>query len=293
MKLLRTAAFALIFTVCAVSSSYAIVGAGFHWGFDFSMDMKDNGMDAVYSVKDLPFSLPAEINIDADIPFLYISRENWKRSVINFGGKAYIDIIPVIEAIELSCNFGLWQYDGMLNYLDIKNYDPANPKYESVPLGLDDIDGLKYFSLGGTPYAKFHLDLSIRKKLFALPGDVMKFNAGAGASAHFATPLLSSNLITDVLSAGDIESLASGDISEKKLNDLSKAIIEKIIDGLAKPAFGMHILLGTQFKLPVLPLGLYVDGKFMIPFTKFEDSDAGEDLKGMGFLINTGISLSF
>ncbi|MDR2727715.1 MAG: hypothetical protein LBB56_01185 [Chitinispirillales bacterium] len=299
MKRFSTLAAALLFTVCAVSSSYAIAGLGFHWGLDFSMDMKNNPKDVVYSVGDMgdmfddmfdgdrnpTFSL---LGINDDDAFLYVSRENWKRSAINFGGKAYIDIIPVIETIELSCSFGLWQYDGMINYLTV---DGTNLIYESVPLGLDDVN-LKYFSLSGTPYAKFQFDASVRKKVFALPANIFRINAGAGASAHFATPLLSSKLIGDVLSSKSKfkpEDLAAGSFDK----ELSKAIVEKIIDGLAEPAFGVHLLIGTQFKLPIIPAGIYADGKVMIPITKFEDSDAGKDLKGIGFLLNVGASLSF
>jgi len=298
MKKLTTAAFALLFTVCAVSSSYAIAGIGFHWGLDFSMDMKDNSKDVVYSVDDFlrdigsaenPFE-QAGINLTNDDAFLYISRTNWRSSPVNFGGKAYIDIIPVIDAIEISCNFGLWQYDGMINYLSIDN---GAKIHKPVLLGLDNVD-LDYFSLGGTPYAKLQLDATIRKKLYALPANVVKFSAGAGASVHFATPLLSSKLINDVLSARhefDMTGLASGSVEFDE--NTSKAIVQKVIDGLAKPAFGMHLIVGAQFKLPVIPVGFYVDGKFMIPFTEFEDSDAGKDLDGLGFLINAGISLSF
>ncbi|MCL2688782.1 MAG: hypothetical protein FWE57_02895 [Chitinispirillia bacterium] len=302
MNRFTKAAFALLFTVCAVSSSYAIAGIGLHWGFDLSMEMKDNKEDVVYTVEDIgrilgsanPFNHPRGPN--AGDPFLFISRENWKNSPINFGGKFFIDFVPVIDAIELSCNFGLWQYDGKINYLTVvDNSDPLNPVFgygEPVLLGLDNVD-LSYFSLGGTPYAKLNLDLSVRHKLFALPADIIKFTGGVGASVHFATPLLSSGLISNVIESTrdfDMEGLINGDPFDDKTQ---KAIVQKIIDGLAEPAFGAHVLLGMQFKLPVIPVGFYVDGKFMIPITDFEDSKAGKDLNGMGLLINAGISLSF
>jgi len=274
MKMLRTAAAALLLTVSVVSTSYAIAGIGAHWGFDLSMSMENSG-------EQINLNLP-ENPTNASLTF---SRENWDRSVINFGGKAYIDIIPIIDAIEISCNFGLWNYDGALNFKS----DAGNI---AIPLGLKDV-GLNYMGLDKTPYMKLHLDATIRKNLFKFPPvlNIIKLNAGAGASAHFATPVLNGKMIEDIATKNNFDLSALVEPNSDASKNFAKAVVQKIIDeSLSEPVFGMHLLLGTQIKLPIIPVGIYVDGKFMIPFSKFDEH---ADLKGMGFLVNTGISLSF
>jgi hypothetical protein len=69
-----------------------------------------------------------------------------------------------------------------------------------------------------------------------------------------------------------------------------KTVLEEIIAGLSEPKFGIHFVLGTQVKIPVIPVAFYADGKLMIPFG---DMDPHVDLNGYGFLANLGIMLKF
>ena len=69
-----------------------------------------------------------------------------------------------------------------------------------------------------------------------------------------------------------------------------KKIMKKITRNLMIPHWGCHIVAGTMVKLPVIPIGFYLDGKLMIPF---DNVDKYTDLGGFGFLLNTGVSLSF
>jgi len=289
MKKISTFAVTAMIAVSAVSGAYAIAGVGFHWGFDLSMSMEDVPKESVNL-------LPDESLTEAlgDVDFFYLSRTDWRRSAINFGGKAYIDFIPFIDAVELSCNFGLWQYDGVLNYLDIEGTADAmrlggeEPVYKQLNLTLDNYD-MGYFGLTGTPYAKLHFDATVRKTVLNLW--LVKFNAGAGVSAHFATPLLSSKLIESALDV-KIDDEFFANLAAPGGSSYGKKIVEEIVkQALGKPALGMHLLVGAQAKLPAVPVGIYIDGKFMIPFSKFDD-DAGAGVKGYGFLINTGLSLS-
>ena len=45
-----------------------------------------------------------------------------------------------------------------------------------------------------------------------------------------------------------------------------------------------------MIKIPVIPLGFYVDGRFLIPF---DNMDPNVDLGGFGIVLNSGVSLSF
>ena len=304
MKKISTIVVAALITVSAVSSSYAIAGIGFHWGFDMSMSMDDvRGERLNLPLPDLT-GLPSELaglaEEIAEFDFIRVSREKWASSPINFGGKVYIDLIPFFD-IEVSGNFGLWQYDGSLEYLNLdisaSNIDSiraGTPAYKPVDLTLKDLDMGKYIGLTGTPYAKLHFDATVRKTILDLW--LIKFSGGAGMSAHFATPLLTGSLIEDALgstlttaSAVDIGGLLSDKENGEK-------IVTKIIkEAMGKPALGAHILLGVRAKLPVVPVGVYIDGKYMIPLGNF-DKDAGDGKKspinGYGLLVNAGVSLS-
>jgi len=300
-------------TFSAVSMTYAIGGLGIHYGMDFSMSMKDgedelkvpslsNGFDlgaVVVPGLDLGFSAGDIIN--KDTPFLKMARSDWKRSALNIGGKLFIDIIPFIDMVEVSANLGVWQYDGLVSYLDVEGISKTladNPalglsgvdltdKYIPVPLTLKAYN-LSFLGLEGTPYAKLHFDASIRKIVLNLW--LLKINAGAGASLHFATPVLNSQLIDKVQLDKGIktpEELVAKFMDPN--SGMGKAVVEKITNELFTPRWGAHIVAGARLKLPVIPIGVYVDGKFMIPITNYDENG---QVSGFGFLVNTGLSLS-
>jgi hypothetical protein len=293
MKRLSVFVVSALVTFSAVSSSYAIGGLGFHWGFDYSLSMDDVKNERVSILPDIS-GLPDELQGVVDgVDFFRISRTEWRRSAINFGGKAYIDMIPFIEAVEVSCNFGLWQYDGLLEYIDIIGTGASGkPNYKPLDLTLGKLGMPEYIGLDGTPYAKLQLDATVRKTLLNLW--IIKLSGGAGFSSHFATPLLTSTLVEGVLgkSLNDpatLNALLSGNLGTK----VGKDIVQKILDeAMGKPVYGMHILLGLKAKLPVMPVGLYIDGKYMIPFTDYDKDAGGKSINGYGLLLNAGLSLS-
>ena len=71
--------------------------------------------------------------------------------------------------------------------------------------------------------------------------------------------------------------------------DLQKRIIDQIIDNMMTPHYGCHFDLGAMIKLPMIPLGFYVDGKYVIRFDKM---DKYVDIGGSGFLVNIGAALA-
>ncbi|MBD3346794.1 MAG: hypothetical protein GF401_17190 [Chitinivibrionales bacterium] len=322
-----------------VSSSHAIIGVGVHYGLDLSVSMEDqeniplslkeytNVFDVDSFFNSVPIPVDSIDNMDiavfldslrnqgvqpSDIPLLsgdlpfYISRTGFERYPLNIGGKVFVDIIPVLDAVEISMNFGLWQYDGEILYpknikadLDAQALldDPTSVSFqqlfemESIPVTLEQFD-LAYFGLNKTPYAKLHIDATVRKNIISVPKrmKIFRLYGGGGPSVHFATPVLDQEMVEDVLK--DIIAESDGNINDlaAMLNgdpQALKPIVEKIIEGLAVPKFGMHIVAGAMIKLPVVPLGFYADGKFMIPFGDFNE-DAG--LKGYGLLINAGLT---
>jgi hypothetical protein len=309
--------------VCTLALSmafgaHAAVGIGFHWGFDWSLRM-DDVTDEHLILEDLrldvgavdlgtlpgvPAGFGSEITGE-DLP-IFIDRTGFDRTVVNFGGKLLLDMFDKFE-LELSTNIGVWEYEASIAYPVGLTFTGADPQtttdvedlyditYTTLPLTLKEF-GLSYWGLDKTPYAKLHFDLSLRKTFLALPKKLKTFSlyAGAGASMHFATPVLSAALIDRVLSdelGSAFATLGSLDANLLGNPDVMEAILMEIIAGLSEPKFGMHILAGTQFKLPVVPIAFYVDGKLMIPFGEM-DSNV-DDLDGVGFLVNAGIMLKF
>jgi hypothetical protein len=312
---------AALISVSAVSSSYAIFGVGFHWGFDFSMSMEDNakdgisipmsGPEAVLDMSSLPSDVLGNINSSLadlglepiltdpitspkDIDFARISRENFRSHILNFGGKLYVDCIPFIDAIEASVNFGVWQYEGAVSYLDVT--DPNillvtdgdySKFYKSLPVTLEEYD-MAYFGLTGTPYAKLQLDATIRKNVFALPANLLRVYAGAGMSVNFTTPILSSHLLDGIQTDKDFTPERMVAELTDPNSEIGKEIVEKILEELMTPRYGMHIIVGTHLKLPVVPISFYADGKLMIPFSKFDENG---EVKGVGVAFYVGIAL--
>jgi hypothetical protein len=309
-----------VLTMAAVfacfSNTYSLVGFGVHWGNDLTLSMKDKRGEQLsfeklqINASSITGTAPSNLTITGKNLPIYIDRSDWTRTNFNIGGKIYIDAIPVIDAIEASANYGAWEYKGQVRYptsLEFKSNIPANPQspdeifntvYDSLPVTLDEF-GLKVPGIKYTPYMKLNIDLTIRKYLLRFPPKLhwFRLHAGGGASLHFATPVLSRKLIEDALgdklnSAKNVGALATDlfGTNSSASKEISKAIIEEIMGNMMTPHWGCHIDLGVLLKIPVLPIGVYVDGKFMIPFGKMDES---VDIGGLGLLVNSGISLTF
>jgi hypothetical protein len=305
-----------LLAACAVFAlalpSQAIIGVGVHWGFDWSLSM-DNVPSEQMTIDNLKLTglpmAPAGFDTVPSVLLpIYIGRTDFDRTVVNFGDKVLIDAIKWF-AIELSANFGMWEYEGVVIYprtLQFRTNPDPNPDkpgdlftiapsdFDTLAITCDQLN-VKYLGLDKTPYAKLNIDLTVRKNIFAIPKKLKTWSlyAGAGASVNFATPMLSAQLVEDALGKkvertfDSLTSLGSDFLGD---SDVMKAVLDEIVAGLTVPKWGMHILLGTQVKVPVIPLAFYVDGKFMIPFG---DLDPYVDLKGYGFLVNAGVMLKF
>lgn len=314
MKKLYVGVSAFIFTFLIVNSSFGIAGIGTHWGNDFSLKMKDEPREQLsfeklsidtsgLSLGTLPSGL-TEIK-GKDLP-IFLSRTEWQRSYVNGGLKIFVDIIPFLDAVELSTNFGLWQYEGKIrypksmtlksgvNYANVK--DPEDlfvVQYDSVVLTLERY-GMGFGGLRKTPYMKLQFDLTIRKNIVKFPPvlDIIRIYGGGGFTLNFATPVLHKSIIEEALGQSLEDAFTLSEMGTNLfMNDkMMKKILEKIMGSLMTPHPGCHLDVGAMIKLPIIPIGVYADGKFLIPFDKM---DPNVNLGGLGFLLNTGVSFSF
>jgi hypothetical protein len=329
--------------------SRAIVGVGVHWGFDFSLDMPDmsgtnldvqeylpGGFDAGTVIGTVENSIRNDPNLTltpqldslldsvvtlitndqvpqltTQLPMTF-NRIDFERTPINFGGKVYIDIIPVLDAIEVSFNLGAWEYYGFITYpsgidpsidgvSDVDFSDPAGLSYTDL-FTMDTLDltleafGKNFLWFDKTPLMKLQFDLTVRKNIIAIPGKmkIFKLYGGGGPSVHFATPLLTEEFVMNVIretieeSGQDFATVMNPDDFMNPENGLGDKIMQKLLEQSLVPKWGMHLLVGTHIKPPILPLGFYGDAKLMIPFGAYNEE---AQLKGYGFLFNVGITL--
>ena len=143
-----------------------------------------------------------------------------------------------------------------------------------------------------TPYMKLGFDLTVRKYIFQVPKmlKVFRLYGGGGLSLNFATPIISRSLIEEAISEQLDNAASLTDLSLFSDQKVIESVITKILGSLMTPHFGLHLDLGVMIKIPVVPLGFYVDGRFHIPF---DNMDPTVDLGGFGIVLNSGISLSF
>jgi hypothetical protein len=297
------------------SSVFAIAGIGLQYGLDMTMKMNNTYMEQT-TFNNLKFSLNGLASLPdtftsssfltgKDIP-IFINRTDWKNTGINLGGKIYIDVVPVIDAIEISGNFGVWQYNGSVLYPssitpngqvpgpNSSFKDLVNINYDTLPISLKQLYPNRFFwGVTETPYAKLHLDATVRKYLLQVPPviNMFKIYGGAGLSVDFATPMLSSQLIQDAIGSA-LNGTYSIDQFPQIFNNpnIERKIIDQILNNLMTPHFGCNIALGAMFKIPLVPIGIYIDGKYIILFSKL---DKYVDVGGTGLLLNFGAALAF
>jgi hypothetical protein len=315
----KSAMTSLLVALSISMPAQAVIGMGAHWGFDFSLHSDDLirqqiqldsikiNIDPSWGTK--PAALGTATTINGKLLPVYIERKGFKRTNANFGGKFYLDNVPIIDAVELSGNFGVWEYDGSIIYPDTIKFR-SNTTYTSaaqVPhpdslftvvydtfgVHLANFDGLRLIGVGKTPYVRLNFDLSIKKTVYKPPilDKSIRLFAGGGVSMHMATPLLSDSLI--VKSLGDtLQSSRAhpvsylGDVLSKPT--IMESVVNEMMKPFSSPAWGMHLTAGATLKFPGNLLGLYLDGKYMIPFSKLSGA-----VNASGFVFNLGMSAGF
>lgn len=299
--------------------AYAIFGVGIHYILDNSVKMDGTNEKLIFDklqlntkgFVDLP-SADEWVNQkfgSKDIP-IYFDRGDMGRTPFGLGIKIYVDVIPFIDCIEIGSNFTAFQYDGKIKYptsVTVKGTAPSTPaellsmmddemvsvQYDSISTNVEDLaDGVSIPGIKKTPYVKLDMDLTIRKYIpIPVITKVLRPYGGLGFDCIFATPVPSAGLVNDAI--GD--KLSGSKSVEEVMSVMQDSktpqkIVDELISRLMTPHFGMNVMLGFMLKPPVFPVGIYVDGKYMIPFGKLDD-DA--NVTGYGFKLDAGLCLHF
>lgn len=238
------------------------------------------------------------------------SRSNLKASPINFGGKVYLNIKPVVNAgLEGSFNIGFWQYDAVMKYpvavkSDLSTADAqaflSSGNYgnlmqmDSISLDPKTVGLTVPGFIKGMQYTKINVDLTL-KKFLKYPADkVLRLYLGAGGGVHMGTPLMTPELVNEMLastlsSAGTTIGGFQTALTPAQAQAVGKQIVDKLLKDGKKPVFGPHIAVGAHVKLPVVPIGIYLDGKYTFIVGDLDKN--AKDLKGNGLRFNAGLSL--
>jgi len=283
----------LLLLVTAVHPAHALLGIGAHKGVDFSLNMADAADPFEIEGAMLTIGAPPVSILDSAAGYA-VSRSGWQRTWMNFGGKFYIDIVPLIDAVELSCNFGVWQYECGYTYPKF-NMTTQTLYYETMRLSLDSLGLEPKWGVHEMPYARLHADFTIRKYVVRVPREVKLLNvyAGGGFSMFMSTPVLTGETVREQLTAilrpAGYNMLNPVDTGKVAGRTAAKNAANGIVQGLTERTAGLHFIAGAIFQVPMVPLSLYADAKIMIPFTEIS-RDAG--LGGYGIVLNAGVALS-
>jgi hypothetical protein len=163
-----------------------------------------------------------------------------------FGMKIWVDAIPFVD-IEIAPFVQLTKYPASVVLNTGSGSDTTNLKLEGLPV-FGDTDPV---------FGKLVVDASIRYPFLSFPPVVslVKLYAGAGASFISHTPFLDKELLDEIITVDDLS--GSPDV-----NDLADKVIDKIKDDGLPMGVGGHLLLGTKFKAPIIPIALFADAKW-------------------------------
>ncbi len=279
------------------------VGFGVSVGRDWSFDMPNTaGLGDQVSIDTTTVQTPdftVTLN-PGQIP-VFVSRENWRQRLASLGGRVFIDGLPVVNRIQVSANFTAWEYLGAIWYP--QSVKPGvtfeqlaqNPSDTSLyimqrePVTLESQDR-RYFGIDETPFGRLRFDLTGARYL--LPhAPFFDWYAGAGLSLHFATPVLTDELVAEALEKNvsdnpDLSTLQQ-QFTESEITDF---LIDELIDRLRNPGLGMHVTTSISVYPLNWPLGAFVEAMYSFPITR---TNANIDMREHGLAAQAGIELKF
>jgi hypothetical protein len=160
------------------------------------------------------------------------------------GVKAWLELPIIPIEFEAASNIAWGSYKSSL-ILSHDGNDTVIPVDVSSPFA-----GLGSKS-GSTPYFSVLTDLTLRYRLFELPplSPIKPFKIWVGAGGTYA-------VASRVVDESDLKAIYGSGASYQ-----SKATLK---NNLLTSTFGGHLAAGLQVKIPVLPLALFVDGKWYL-----------------------------
>jgi len=184
------------------------------------------------------------------------------------GVKAWLELPIIPIEFEVSSNIGWGSYTSSLIY------SQAGAR-ETIPVDVKSpIPGLGSKN-GSTPYISVLNDLTLRYPILKLPplAPIQPLKIWIGGGATYA-------VASRVVDKSDLQSVFSGTYTTPA------AAQSTFKDNILTNTWGGHVAVGAQLKIPVIPIALFIDGKWYIHTAT---SDAASKFP---FAVNAGLGLA-
>lgn len=269
---MRKPLLAVAFAIAAAQPSHALFGLGVNFGRNFS---SVSSAEEEIGAADLPSYLKSYGG--ANPGTLLVGREAID-GLNQIGLKTWLDLPLIPIEFEAAASVAWGSYKSGVFYEDA--IDPTrsfevNTGFDApVPVwGIDD---------GETPYFSSILDASVRYPVLKLPPlsplKPFKIYVGGGVSWFYASKVVSKDDVKDIFDVAGGEGMTP-EQAEAKLS-------KQLKDNFYESTIGGHVLVGTQLKIPVLPLAFFADGKWYI---NAATSDAASNYP---FAVTAGVALA-
>lgn len=250
MKRLSLSALAL--GLCAAAPSHALFGIGVSYGANTtSVDAESSTLSA----GELPSylsSYAAQNSLSA--PSLTLTRAKVD-GLKQIGAKVWIDIPVLPLTVDASSNIAWGSYASTAK---LEDGTPSADDDLIVNTGINTGFPVWGIGKGETPYINLLNDLTVRYTLFSLPPviSLVKVSAGGGVTMAYGTR---------VVGKDDVKDLFDGAAAEGINKERAEAALAKqLSDNLYTTQWGGHLDLNVTVKPPVIPVAVYVDGKWYL-----------------------------
>ena len=220
--------------------SHALVGIAVSAGLNST---SISGTDQTITGADLP---AAFANTGASTTNNLVVHRGKMSSLTQLGVKAWLELPVLPIEFELSSNVGWGNYKSSLIFNHAGGSDTIPVDVKSPIAGLGSKDG-------STPYISVLNDLTLRYPILQLPplSPIQPLKIWIGAGVTYA-------VASRVVDKSDLQSVFSGSYTN------TAAATATFKDNILTSTFGGHLAAGVQFKIPVIPVALFIDGKWYL-----------------------------
>ncbi len=230
--------------IFAATSSYAIVGLGFHWAPGWGSSVKASSGDVF------------DMDQGGTAQSASILQEKSDRN-IGFGAKLWIDFLPFVD-IEVSSMMQVFEY-GLA--LDMQG------DLLDTNIALEIETGLPGYEKAKPVFGVISSDLSVKYPVFKFPPvvNIVKLYVGGGVSHFVSTAILTKDFAEDAITSGidqDDYTPPASPSEDQIAEDFVDAIVNQFKDEGLQMGIGGHLLVSAKAKVPVVPIAAYIDGKY-------------------------------
>lgn len=174
-----------------------------------------------------------------------------------FGLKLWIDILPFID-IEATGNMAFTRYKANLIAAD-----SVGGTTEIIPLEVK-LSGLPINLPKASPaFSAANADFTITYPFLKFPPavSIARIYAGAGLTYAASTPVMTPDFAEKVVASANLDP-ATIATDPDAAEDLTQALADALVDEGLNTGVGGHVVLGSRFKLPIIPIAAYANAKY-------------------------------